>query len=296
MTSQRRPRPWILAVSFVSWCCVVACSTTPQFDEPNGGTGGAGAGGSAAGGSGPAHPCSTPSDCPGAENACAHRTCIDGVCGEAYVDAMTPVGPQTSGDCEQRVCDGQGQLTTANDPSDVPDDHNPCTDDACGASGPTHAPAAQGATCGKGGKLSCAAGQCINCTVDADCGDVGSCATVACQDGLCTITYTPSGLGSLPDPTPGDCLALACNGQGGTQSIGSDADVPADDGDPCTDEACKDGVASHPPVADLNDGNLCTKDTCAAGSVTHEPLPDGTGCGACATCEAAECKPASCGP
>lgn len=303
MIALRRLGPWVLVVSSASVCSVLACSAEPHF-EAKGGTGGAsasagsgGSGGSAtaAGGSGPVHPCSTPSDCPGAENACAHRTCVDGVCGEAFVDANTIMGPQPYGDCKLTVCDGQGKLADVPFAEDVPDDANPCTADACGPNGPTHTPAGPGTTCGKDQALSCASGQCNGCTSDADCGDAGSCASFTCVAGVCQIAYTPNGQGSLPDAIPGDCLGAVCNGNGGVSLVALDSDVPKDDGDACTQEICKEGVASHPPIPELNDDNLCTKDSCLGGTVTHEALPDGAACGGCATCASGVCSQAGCG-
>ncbi len=67
------------------------------------------------------------------------------------------------------------------------------------------------------------------------------------------------------------------------------------DDDPCTDDACSNGVCLHEPK-DCGDDDPCTEDVCTAatGECANTPVecPDGQGCNALGTC-AATCADAS---
>ncbi len=78
--------------------------------------------------------CTTVSQCTGADTGCHIRTCISNQCGFSNPGTDTAVGSgQTPGDCQKRVCDGNGGITSVDDPTDLPaDDHNDCTNDVCG--------------------------------------------------------------------------------------------------------------------------------------------------------------------
>lgn len=118
-------------------------------------------------------PCETAADCAVAEPACRIASCEGGVC--AYQDALlgTPLPEQTAGDCVQRVCDGAGSAAVEADPSDVADDDNPCTEDACVGDSPQHTPISAEVDCYtgppgtegkglcKGGKQQCEGGSLV---------------------------------------------------------------------------------------------------------------------------------------
>ena len=72
------------------------------------------------------------------------------------------------------------------------------------------------------------------------------CQQRTCTAGTCGITYLPNGTPAGTGQTPGDCHTLVCDGAGNTTSMVDDSDVPADDGNQCTQETCVAGVPSHP--------------------------------------------------
>ncbi len=63
--------------------------------------------------------CLAPSDCPGADDACQTRTCVQGKCGRDFTAAGTVLPIQTTGDCKQNVCDGAGAIIPQNLDTDV---------------------------------------------------------------------------------------------------------------------------------------------------------------------------------
>ncbi len=94
--------------------------------------------------------CVVPADCPGVDNECRSRTCTAGVCGVDFVAAGTALPAQLVGDCATATCDGAGEVASEYDASDVLDDGNDCTDDACTPQGPTNAAKATGTPCVSG--------------------------------------------------------------------------------------------------------------------------------------------------
>lgn len=81
------------------------------------------------------------------------------------------------------------------------------------------------------------------CTSDADCGANSECQSFGCVDGACAVSFTPMntpvGLQEM-----GDCQSKVCDGKGYIVDVPDLADT-ADDGNPCTLEACVDGQTQH---------------------------------------------------
>ncbi len=78
--------------------------------------------------------------------------CADGVCQLQVATAGTVPKVQSAGDCQELICDGRGATLPRENLGDTPaDDANECTEEACGASGPEHAPLVVGAKCGEEG-------------------------------------------------------------------------------------------------------------------------------------------------
>ena len=105
------------------------------------------------------------------------------------------------------------------------------------------------------------------------------CEVAVCVGGFCEGSPAPAGT-FVPDETQlaGDCKTISC-GEGGAFVTAADpGDVPEDDGDPCTSEACDGPNATHPAAA--------AGTTCALGE------GDATGfctdAGVCAECRAGE--------
>lgn len=71
--------------------------------------------------------------------------------------------------------------------------------------------------------------------------DPAECGALACVRGRCVyaIAGTP-----LLEQTPGDCVALVCDGAGGTELLVTQEDVP-DDGNPCTLDLCDGSTPAH---------------------------------------------------
>jgi hypothetical protein len=238
--------------------------------------------------------CKQDADC-GASTACAAHACdtTTGLCSVTYVPiGQGNPGGQVTGDCMKVTCNGSGGIASIPDDTDIPDDGNPCTQDACSQGVPSHTPLASGTACGTG--LVCdGTGACVGCLADTDCGQPTACTTPRCISGACSSENTPAGTGNPGGQVAGDCKKVVCDGNGGTTTVPDDTDV-ADDGNPCTIDACSGGSVLHTPAAAgtacTDDGNPCTVDACTgAGTCAHTTAPYGTSCGAGLVCNGSSC-------
>ncbi|HHH12134.1 MAG TPA: hypothetical protein ENK23_08710, partial [Sorangium sp.] len=185
-------------------------------------------------------------------NACRSWTCTAAhTCQENLVPAGTPLSAlkQATGDCQQLVCDGNGNISSQIDDTDVPLDGNDCTDDLCSGGVPSNPSSPPNQPCGANGALYCdGAGSCVNCTDDVQCGTDTFCRNVSClPDGTCSIFNVSAGT-PLPaaDQTSHDCVVIQCDGMGNAQVAIDDTDLPSDDGNECTADECMGGAAVHP--------------------------------------------------
>jgi len=84
--------------------------------------------------------CTTVEDCIKGAPQCRTTTCENERC--VYIDAAEgtplPDAEQATGDCVEIQCDGAGFTRIAPVAADVPDDGNPCTNDECVGTQPTH--------------------------------------------------------------------------------------------------------------------------------------------------------------
>jgi hypothetical protein len=261
-------------------------------------------------------------DRPNDGNACTSDTCKpDGRFDFSPLPSgSTPAGlPQTPNDCRRMACNGIGGQTQLPDDADAPvNDGNPCTTEQCSNGSRLMVPAGTmaaglpqtpgdctGTACnGSGGQMQIA----DDADVPAD--DGNPCTNQSCVAGAPVFSPLPAGTvaAGLPQ-TPSDCLDTACDGSGGQTAIANDADVPVDDGNPCSTEQCAGGARRMVPagtvVAGLpqtprdcratacdgaggtigiaddgdtpsDDGNLCTDQSCSAGVPVFPPLPAGT--------------------
>lgn len=228
-------------------------------------------------GSGQCVQCVVPATCPGQDNECQTRTCTAGVCGTSFISAGTPTSTQTPGDCHENQCNGAGVVVNAVKDSDINDDNNACTFDACTNGVASHAPTGSGSTCSQSGGSVCNGnGQCVQCVLPTSCpGQDNECQTRTCTSGVCGIGFTLAGTPTATQ-TLGDCHESQCNGAGGIVITIKDSDV-GDDNNACTFDACTNGVASHVPTGS---GSTCSQ---SGGSVCN-------GSGQCVQCVA----PANC--
>ncbi len=262
--------------------------------------------------------CVVASECPGTDTICQTRTCdINSlICGFDNVTDGTPAGTQTAGDCRTTVCNGSGSTRIAVDDTDTPEDNNPCTANSCNAGLPSNPPLAADTPCPTG--FCDGQGHCVTCVSNADCGVDSICLTHACDAAhSCRLGFVESG-SPVGVQVTGDCQVQQCDGAGLPTSIPDNTDVPADDGNPCTQDVCTNGAPSHPPVAagtlvgtqvtgncstmqcdgngavvtvasstdvPADDGNPCTDDVCQGTTPAHPPKAAGTGCGGTSVCD-----------
>jgi hypothetical protein len=228
----------------VDTCSVDACEDgvcvhTPNLDDP-------------------ACACATPADCVQLpdDTECRTRTCVDSVCGLDFAPSGTPLNEtrQTAEDCHLVVCDGAGEPESVVDDADVPVDGLECTTDVCDDGVPQNVPVDAGTECAAG---ECDDdGDCVGCSEPADCGGTSTfCQVVTCEDQVCGVALTDAGT-VLDEQESGDCQVLQCDGRGNAASVADDTDLPGDDGNQCTADACDDGVEVH-PAEPVNSG--CTQ-------------------------------------
>jgi len=178
---------------------------------------------------------------------------------------------QTVGDCQAVVCDGAGATKMQADDADVPVDGNECTSDVCTAGVPSNPPVTLNTACGAGGMLYCdAAGQCVGCTDDTQCGMPTTCSTPVCNAGTCQTNFIPVGT-ATPNQTAGDCQEQQCDGIGGTKTVAAPTDIN-NDNNPCTNDSCNGSTPTH---TNTPSGAMCTNG--GTGQVCN-------GAGACVEC------------
>ncbi|MDP2276027.1 MAG: lamin tail domain-containing protein [Archangium sp.] len=236
-------------------------------------------GGSFCNGSGTCVSCNAPSQCAGTDTECQVRTCTANTCGVNNTAAGTTTASQTTNDCKRNQCDGAGNVVSTNDDGDLPaDDGNQCTNQVCTAGVPSFPPAAANTACNQNGGSYCSsASTCVGCNAPAQCpGTDTECSVRSCAGNSCGFSFTAAGT-PVTTQTAGDCKQNECDGAGGIVAVNANSDVPADDGNQCTAQACSAGVPSFPsqPVntaCNQNGGAYCN------------------GSGACSECNA----PAQC--
>jgi hypothetical protein len=166
--------------------------------------------------------CKTATECEGVDDACAQRTCIEGVCGMAYSPAGTATSPQVVGDCSEAVCDGSGGVTQVAHETDVPPrDGNSCTTSMCVGTLAMQTPVAAGQPCQNG--YCNGEGGCSDCITDDQCPAALVCSSFMCKKPIgqscasgaeCATTYCVDGY-CCNEPCTGLCQACA-----GAKSIG----------------------------------------------------------------------------
>lgn len=155
--------------------------------------------------------CNAAAQCP-APPLCIAATCDAHVCGTTPIAAGTlaPPAQQTSADCKQVNCDGNGGTSQAPDPNDLPNDGKQCTTDACTAQGvPTFTPKPARTACSQNnGKVCDGATSCIGCIDNTDCKAPNICKGNVCVCPVITCASVSFTCGSLPDGCGG---TLNCN-------------------------------------------------------------------------------------
>lgn len=89
----------------------------------------------------------------------------------------------------------------------------------------------------------------ISCLHEMDCpASTNPCVVSTCYEQRCLMVSAAANT-ILKQQNAGDCRMKVCDGNGAVMDIADEVDVPADDGNACTEAACKDGAGVHEPVA-----------------------------------------------
>lgn len=226
--------------------------------------------------------CSSDADCSSTTtNDCWTPACKSGACVQNNVASGTPLpaSQQTAGDCRTQVCNGSGSTTSEADPTDVPDDSNPCTEDKCVGTSPSHPKLPAGTPCGNG-QTCTTSGTCCKPTTCAasgktcgslsdGCGATLNCGTCGagdfCSGGVCGCA---NGFKSGSE-TDVDCGGNACAkcGSGLKCLAGSD----------CSSGFCADGVCCDKACSGTCEGCTSAKTGQTTGqcaNITNNTDPD----------------------
>ena len=257
--------PWLvpaLTLSLFAGCEIFASIDRSVLDAGKGGSGGAttatsssrsGSGSGSGGGAGTGGTaCVQPLDCPGFDTDCRKRTCVAGQCGAHFQPEGTATSVQVASDCQKTVCDGAGRPHQIDDPTDVLDDHNPCTDDICMGGTPRNVASKANTLCGSNGVCD-GQGSCVGCLVAAQCGAL-SCASNRCVPATCTDQVKDGAETSVDCGGP---LCGPCN-DGKSCLHGADCASGACSGTPraCQAPSCTDGVRNGAET-DVDCGGGC---------------------------------------
>jgi hypothetical protein len=116
----------------------------------------------------------------------------------------------------------------------------------------------------------------VVCVAATDCAGTDS----ICHKRICGNQYTcgfsnaPAGTAAEPDAT-GNCAKAVCDDTGGVTSAPDINDVPADDGNSCTDDTCTTSGPAHPAkpagtACSQNGGSFCSGTTCVQCAVAAD--------------------------
>ncbi len=204
----------------------------------------------------PGPPCDGVQDCPD-PGPCQQAACVGGQCEPEPRRFGVEAPDDNPDDCVTLVCDGLGGLTA---------EHRPA-----------------GTLVGDDKKGDCKALMCdgngralLSAYKDDPPEATDVCVTMRCVDGHAVATPRPEGT-DAGDPTPGDCAALRCDGNGKAISE-EDLTDAVDDGKPCTWDRCVGGKSGHVPVpagvtvADDTDGNCLGMRCDGNGGGTSVPM------------------------
>jgi hypothetical protein len=238
--------------------------------------------------------CMMPTDC-GTITFCTGWSCTLNVCQVNYTAMGTPLPPanQTPADCQEKQCNGAGDVQDGIDVTDVPpDDGNLCTDETCSGGIPDHPPSVLDTPCNQSGGSWCDGnGACVECNSPPQCPGGMVCESPTCNANTCGLTTTPD-----DDPAPpsaqmnGDCKIVLCDGMGGTKIQADAADVPVD-GNDCTDDVCTGQTPSNPF---LPQGTPCGNGQGCDGAGNCTQLPLGATCATSPQCISNHCTDAVC--
>jgi hypothetical protein len=281
---------------------LVACSgrNAVEFDRLTAGGGAAGASsqpnhGGGSGGSG-----GTANGSAGSNNG-GLAGAVDGAAGASGA----PCADQPKGhliahhsppDCRSDVCDGQGAVISADDPTQLPPSDNPCEVGTCASDGPHLLPQPAATTCmtSDGGTQCDGAGRCVQCLVSKECAGAQTCvanrcvASASCTDQLKDGTETDidcGGVACAPCPVGAqcnddqDCASDTCHPLLKTCSAATCIDETQDGSE--TDVDCGGACRGCIPGQKCNANSDCASQKCdsalhvCGGTTCNDKLEDG---------------------
>ncbi|KYF90435.1 hypothetical protein BE20_17650 [Sorangium cellulosum] len=223
--------------------------------------------------------CETPRDCPKpVDPRCGEAVCVDGVCWLALPEQLPN---QRRGDCMILRCDESGRLVAEPDDSDVFNDGNECTVDACAQGASVHSPKASG-NAEEGSGYCDGEGHRVGCLRDEDCGTP----SYACSmSGRCVLEWCGNG---IFDNASGE-TARDCGGPCEPCRAGQPCMVNSD----CIEGVCgPDMLCEHADCHDRIQNGAETDVDCGAPSC---PACDsGLRCNAHAACKSGVCGDGTC--
>jgi hypothetical protein len=221
--------------------------------------------------------CEWDGDCLGPPDPrCGVARCKEGRC-KPEILGGEPIPNQFPGDCKMNVCSIEGEVVVWADPSDLPDDGNPCTLDTCEGDAPVNTNMPKKAPCPGGIQGFCDSGKCWECsdTLDFKCPSKSFCYYDKCVPYSCINGVTDGQESST------DCGGPICDtcGWPGTCKQNSD----------CTSGVCGGGVCQKPTHTDgVKNGDETGVDCGYPGGPLHT-CKDGEGCTSSSYCVSAVC-------
>jgi hypothetical protein len=226
--------------------------------------------------------CATDADCAALPDPgeCASRACAGGRCELTNRRKGTLIADHFPPDCQNDVCDGEGNVITVFDPTELPATDNPCLVGKCPSTGAELAPRPAATPCKstEGGTRCDGAGRCVQCLLSKD-----------CPSGQACVAYQCTAVGSCGDKlksdgeTDVDCGGAACDPCADGLSCISDQDCTSDACHPltktCSPATCIDQQQENGET-DLDCGGLC------------RPCIPGQKCLIDADCASHKCDPA----
>ncbi|HRI65841.1 MAG TPA: hypothetical protein PK156_16455 [Polyangium sp.] len=194
----------------------------------------------------------------GTSDECKTYACVTNKCKITYAPQGKPLVMQTPGDCKVNACDGAGNVVSAIDAGDIPDDMKDCTLDSCNAAGiPSNTFSPLNTSCNQNGGTVCNGfGLCLKGLATA-CMDSAECASTFCADGICCANACTGGCMTCnATGSPGTCSNILFGAEDiplctGTNSCDGMGVCKRDNGQPCgmntdcTSGFCADGVCCN---------------------------------------------------
>lgn len=317
MTTLRPLPTFFTSLLFLSLTAQPACTPEVRQYGGNGGSGGSTSSSSSSTGM----VCSQDAQC-GASSECQLFACVNGNCSVTFSPMGTAVAVQEKGDCQSKVCNGQGIVVDAPDLSDPADDGNPCTLDACVGGQTQHGFLMAGTSC-DGTRFCDGFGYCVDCLVASDCPNgactQNTCVAPQCSDAvkngtetdvdcggpLCAACPVGFGCGANQDCKSqvcegGKCVAPTCmdnvqNGQetyidcGGPDCLPCKPGAPCNAGIDCLSKICLAKVCQDAACDDMVKNGSETDIDCGGG--TCMKCFNGRACFVATDCKGGQCCP-----